>query len=154
MQAKHICLSPVDRFGANVSELISGMTTGDVLVIVRDTAAITVWIMGQAVNRGHYYRLPIKVRSCTGSFAADDLIDVDYLKDEPETEPEPEQLPAPVTQPVALTAQESEPATDQQVAALRAKLEESEQGRTAAETMLQALLDDDEPAYVVKETTQ
>ena len=103
--ASHIIINEADRHGARIGELVSKFALSDVLHVERDggSGLIVAWVLGDVVNGGGYYKVPVSVRSVEGSFAAHDLVSLHWQGSvEATTQPEPVSQPEPVPVPVAL----------------------------------------------------
>ena len=72
--ATHILVNAQDRHEAMLAELVPQFGMGDVLALTRDgkPGQLVAWVIGAIVHGGGYYKIPVRVRSVDGSFAAQD----------------------------------------------------------------------------------
>lgn len=78
LNATHVLVNALDRHEAVLAELIPTFKAGDVLALTRDGTGghVVAWVMGDIVHAGGYYKIPVKVRSVEGGFAAHDLVEL------------------------------------------------------------------------------
>ncbi len=139
--AQTLYINQNDANSAALHELIPSFGIGDVLVLERDgnsTTQIVAWITGPVVNRGPYYKVPIKVRSVKGSFAAHDSLSLYRMADNIEDD-----TPAPQPAPPSVKRIIKPPLTiehpEQRIRELETQLAEAQPYRAVVEK----LLDDD-----------
>lgn len=111
-RATHMLVNAQDRHEALLAELLPSFAMGDVLALTRDGAGgqIIAWVIGEIVHGGDYYKIPIKVRSVDGAFAAHDLVTLHRLEEASLlTPPVLEQQPAPVLAAPEITLPAADP---------------------------------------------
>lgn len=92
-KASTLCVNARCAQETMLDQLVPQWGIGDVLVIERaalDKNRIVAWIIGPIAHGGSYFRIPVKVRSVSGSFAAHDELLLHHHLSVTETD-EPEQ---------------------------------------------------------------
>lgn len=92
---KHFHISSRDAAAARIGPQVSTWGIGDVIVLERtgqEQNRVVAWVIGEVVNRGTYYTVPVSLRSAVGSFAEHDSLTVSHqlnVPAVPEAPPEP-----------------------------------------------------------------
>lgn len=97
-QSTFVCVNARDAQDSFLDELVPTWGIGDVLVIERASAdrnRVVAWIIGPIHNGGSYYRVPIIVRTVSGSFTAHDELVLHHHKNVTETDEPEKQVWAP-----------------------------------------------------------
>lgn len=175
-RARHLYVNARDAQEALLTELVPTWRTGDVLVIERpgaETNRVVVWVVGDIVHRGSYWRVPISVRTVYGAFAAHDELVLHHATntadgDEPEvvaTHPSlpaqvarqhapiheaPRNEPRPSHSPAAVNAAVPSVPTHADVTEYEARIAELERDNQSWHDIVQRLVADETELYVVE----
>ena len=89
VDARHIYVNARDAQDAILDEWVPTWGVGDVLIVERAGAErnrVIAWVVGAVYHRGSYWRIPVKVRTVYGAFAAHDELLLHRAADDVETE--------------------------------------------------------------------
>lgn len=98
-KASCICINARCAQETLLDQLVPTWGIGDVLAIERatmDRNRTVAWIIGPITHGGSYFRIPVKVRSVSGSFAAHDELVLHHHLSETETDTPPQQVASPI----------------------------------------------------------
>lgn len=82
VKARNLYINAVDSNGAILDQLVPTWTIGDVIVVERGEGRIVAWVIGPIRHGGSYWKIPITVRTVTGSFAAHDHVALTHYLNE------------------------------------------------------------------------
>lgn len=111
LRARHVFVNARDAQEALLEDLIPTWGLGDVLVIERvggaDPGRIVAWVIGPVRHGGSYWKLPVVVRTVSGSFAAHDEVRLTQYPNEAAIAPPLSSLGLVPVAPLAATAPQS-----------------------------------------------
>ena len=120
---KHFHISARDAAACRIGPQVSTWGVGEVIVIERtgqEQNRVVAWVIGEVINRGTYYSVPVSLRSAVGSFAEHDSLTVSHQLNLPAV-PDPQQAALAPTLVVRSEPVQTQPQPNPELDRLRAE---------------------------------